>query len=242
MNQDKNFHEGHRERLISRFLQSPDSASDHELLEILLFSALPRKDTNIIAHRLVHTFGGIHKVFEATPQELMSVDGVGKRVAGQIILVGQIMKAVLKRKDNKPLKAMNSFYENRQMILDDFAGVKEEQLVVYLLDSKYRKLTNIIFENNSVMNVVVNASELAKAIALHKPKFAIIAHNHPSGNSMPSAADDVTTKKIYLLCSLHGVDLVDHIIVAKENVFSYHIDGKMELIKESANLNKILEE
>ena len=128
------------------------------------------------------------------------------------------------------------------MILDDFAGVKEEQLVVYLLDSKYRKLTNIIYENNSVMNVVVNASELAKAIALHKPKFAIIAHNHPSGNSMPSAADDVTTKKIYLLCSLHGVDLVDHIIVAKENVFSYHIDGKMEMIKESANLDKILEE
>ena len=84
-------HSGHRERLVNKFIEYPDSFSEHELLELFLFTVLPRKDTNETAHRLLQAFGNITKVFSASAEQLMAVKGVGKTIAAQIVLHSKIM-------------------------------------------------------------------------------------------------------------------------------------------------------
>ena len=86
MTAKENVHSGHRERIVDKFVAHPDSPSDHELLEILLFSFIPRKNTNDIAHNLLNRFGSIEKVFACSPTELITVEGIGKKTAERIIL------------------------------------------------------------------------------------------------------------------------------------------------------------
>ena len=87
---EENLHAGHRERVIKKFITSNNGVLDHELLEILLFSFLPRIDTNPIAHRLIQTFGSLKGVFLATTEQLLSVKGIGKKTAANIKLIGMI--------------------------------------------------------------------------------------------------------------------------------------------------------
>lgn len=101
-----NLHEGHRERLKRRFIeQGLDGFEDHQVLELLLFFSIPRKDTNEIAHRLISTFGSISNVFEAHPKELQKVKGVGENSAILISLISQISRRYLADKNRKNLSA-----------------------------------------------------------------------------------------------------------------------------------------
>ena len=80
---------------------------------------------------------------------------------------------------------------------------------------------------------------MANAVAIHKPVYAIIAHNHPSGVAEPSVADDITTMKLNALCSIHGVNLIDHVIVAGERFYGYKTQRRLEVIKEKSNIDKL---
>ncbi len=241
MDQSKNLHEGHRERLINRFLENPDGTADHELLEILLFSMIPRKDTNLIAHKLLNTFGGLYGVFNASAPALMTIDGVGKRVASEIVVVGKIVAKLLEIK-KPPNPTMRSFYQIKNYIVEDFEGLYEEKFIMYLLDGKYRKIVGVEFDDKSISSVTAEVSDVAKALAIHNGRYAIIAHNHPSGNVEPSLIDDATTKKLSALCSLHGVDLLDHVIIHETTAFSYYQEGRLEKLKQAAALGKIFNE
>ena len=92
-------HAGHRDRMYDKLLNSPDSLSEHEYLEVLLFSFIPRKNTNPIAHKLLRTFGSLSGVFNASAKELMTVDGIGKSVATKIVAVGKIFQRVKDKKE-----------------------------------------------------------------------------------------------------------------------------------------------
>ena len=81
--------------------------------------------------------------------------------------------------------------------------------------------------------------EMAKAVAIHKPAYAIIAHNHPSGSVTPSEADDLTTMKINTLCAVHGVNLIDHVIVAGNKFYGYNSEGRLQAVKENSDLDKL---
>jgi DNA repair protein RadC len=240
MDQSKNLHEGHRARMMEKFINYPDALSEHELLEVLLFGVIPRVDTNGIAHRIINTFGSLSAVFNAEVNALMTVQGVGKKIAVHIYTVGKIMQRVIEGSKEKGDKPMFSLHNNRQEILNDFNGLLEEKFIIYFMDKKFRKITKLDFEQGSLYQVSLDVPELAKAIAIHKPKFALIAHNHPSGSLLPSINDDLATKRVHLICAMHNVDLVDHVIVAKGKTFSYYHDGNLAEIKETANLEKLL--
>ena len=96
------------------------------------------------------------------------------------------------------------------------------------------------FSNDEVHSVKAEIPDLVKAINIHKPTYAIIAHNHPSGNVLPSAQDDFTTKKLNVIFDLHDVNLFDHIIVGGDKAYSYSQDKKIDDIKR-ATLNKLFE-
>jgi DNA repair protein RadC len=241
MKTKSNLHEGHRARLKVKFLENPSIVSDHELLEVLLYGALPRVDTNEIAHRLLKVFGSLSGVFSATEKELTCIEGVGKSAATAIMVVGKVAERLIKERANTKTKRMFSFYENKEEIIADLGGLYEEKVIIYLLDDKYRKISSIVFEDRERFSVKLDIPELAKAVAIHKPKFAIVAHNHPSGMLEPSGDDDFTTQRLCLLCSVHGVTLIDHVIVAGNAAFSYRQSGRLQPLLEKADIHKLLQ-
>lgn len=239
MKAKENLHQGHRERAIEKLFKNPQGLAEHEVLEIILFSVIPRRDTNAIAHRLIRTFGSLTKVFSASAEELVSVEGVGKRTAGEILALGRVIELV----GNKPKEDTSvwySVYSKKNELIEMFKNEREEKFVLILLNARRKKITSFEYEDKHGDSVSAEIPEIARAIALHKPKYAMIAHNHPSYNPNPSKSDDLATMKINLLCSMHGVILTDHVIVSGEKIYSYHIEGRMDYLKSISDLDKLL--
>lgn len=233
-------HAGHRERMFDKVVKSPESMPEHELLEVFLFPLIPRKDTNAIAHRLIRTFGNVSGVFSASAEELMAVEGIGKKAACELFAAGKIFREIMNAENKKKPINFSSFSRCKEALISAFGNLKEERFAVYLLNGKYDEITCIKYEDGARERVRGDITEIAKAIAIHKPSYIIIAHNHPSGNALPSETDDYATKKINALCALHGVSLADHIIVAKNDAYSYSVEKRMDYIKECSDPEKIM--
>ena len=233
-------HKNHRERLIKQFLENPQGFPDHLLLEMLLFRSIPRKDTNPTAHLLLRTFGSLEKIFSASASELTVVNGIGKQTAADLVLCGKIFERIYSGRKKPIAKVWKSYGANKFELFDYFDGCSTERLLLLLLDDKKNLLTQIEFDDGGKEIVSSGAQEIANALAIHKPKFAILVHNHPSGNPNPSELDMSTTIKISLLCQVQGVCLLDHIIIAGRNGYSFHVEGKMQSISTSYDLDKIL--
>ena len=232
-------HDGHRERLLNKFLEFPDSFSDHELLEIFLFSVLPRVDTNAVAHRLINSFGSLAEIFSASAEQLKTVKGVGEKTAAQIILLGKLLERVnrLKKSDATALRSPETV---KNEVIKLFSGLKSERLYFFLLDDKFNRVFTIESQNGAEDSVFADVSEIARAVSVHKARFALIAHNHPSGDFTPSPQDDAATKKLHILCEMHGVKLIDHVIVCGDKVYSYFSEGRLAALKDAANIDKLV--
>jgi len=237
-NEKENLHVGHRQRLISKFLASPENLPDHELLEILLFYAIPRRDTNALAHKILRVFGNLTAVFNASEQELQSVEGVGKSAAAIIVLFGKMFSRVYTVKDELDNISKFTFQTNKFGLIRYFREVSGEKFILLLLDKNFRRITHITFSESNAYTVNVNAPELAKAFAAHSPTYVVLAHNHPSGDLTPSKNDDLATAKINAICSLHGVTLLDHIICTRDDAFSYHYSARLDDIKKNYDITK----
>ncbi len=236
----KDLHAGHRERVLNKFAENPNGLPEHELLEILLFPLLPRRDVNPLAHTLIRTFGDLAGVLNASYDELTSVKGVGKSTAAHLVAIGKIYEVVRLKETKKKKTNFSSFASCKKDLLDYFSGLTEERFVAFFLNEKYGKIAALEYGDNYKDKVTGDLSEIAKGIALHRPAYLFIAHNHPSGMAIPSDDDDFATKKINALCSLHGVSLIDHVIVAKGDAYSYSVEGRMEYIRECSDMDKIM--
>lgn len=234
-----NVHEGHRARMMDKVINYPDSLYEHEKLEALLFFALPRINTNPLAHRLIKTFGSLDRVLCASVGELKTVEGVGDRVAGLIKLVGEIIKG--KEENKNPLLDLSTPDKCARYVLQLFDGNDgKEQFYLLLLDNNSKLVNKVAFSDSNADKVKADIPEISNALHIHRPRFAIMVHNHPSGIAFPSEADDFATMKINLICTISGTDLRDHIIYGKGNVYSYRLEQRIEGIKERADVNKVL--
>ena len=234
----ENIHAGHRKRLIEKFLKDSDALSDHELLEILLFYAIPRKNTNETAHKLISAFGSLDKVFKANKTELMAVGGVGEKVAVQVMLVGSIFKAVATGK--KETLHIGNHYEFTNYLSSVFKNEKAEKFVLLLLKKNYEVISQYWFTDDNTETVSASMTDLAQLIIANKPYRILLAHNHPSGDCLPSENDDKATARIYMLCSMCGMKLDDHVIVG-EKFYSYRSEDRLKMIAEKADVKKVLE-
>ena len=232
-------HEGHRERIINKFIEFPDAFNDHELLEIFLFAVYPRKDTNEIAHRLIAAFGSIKGVFNAKAEQLMTVKGVGKAVAAQIVLHTKLMQKIAAANNTENDFAFTSFEKTKNEITALFYGLKGEKCYFFLLDDAFKSVFRLEYSGHGD-EVLTDTAEIARAMSLHKAKFALMAHNHPSGKVEPSEKDDIATKKFIIVCDLHGIKLIDHVIAANDKVYSYFSSGRLNYIKEQVDFDKII--
>ena len=239
---DGNLHAGHRKRMIDRVLNNSDSLSDHEKLEVLLFSVVARKDTNALAHSLINAFGDLAGVFSATPEQLLAVKGVGKNIATQICVFGKILDTIVPEYTDEREEVWNTFDRNKKNLMPFFPDLNDEKFMVFFLDNKYKRVSQMEFKTQSNFAVMVDVPELVQALAVIKPKYLVIAHNHPSGMAEPSDADDFTTKKLNILCDIHDVQLADHIIITAKGFYSYHVDGRMDKVKKTSNVSAVLRE
>ena len=238
MDDKKPLHSGHRKRLTERFIKYSGSLSDHELLELILFYAIPRQNTNPIAHNLLLRFNSLQNVFEADILSLTSVEGVGEKTAVFLKTIGESILRVISSNE-KQIK-MFSFHTIKPYLLNYFKDCLDEKLVIFFLDNKGTVLSKLEDTSKNRAKVLTDTSYIAKAIASASPNFALLAHNHPSGNPNPTSADDIATGKINILCALHGVSLFDHVIVTKTDAYSYFASGRLDIIRQSFNIDKIL--
>lgn len=218
-------HDGHRERLKARFLEhGMDSFNDLNALELLLFYAIPRRDTNVIAHALMDRFGGLSGVFDASIPELMDVSGIGENAALLIKLVPQMMK----KKELSKVRDMRTFHKSSQVaqfLIPRFMEEREELVLVVCLDTRNSLLCCEVLNRGVVNAVDISTRRLAEHALKHKASAVILAHNHPDGVAMPSREDEVFTAKAQDALRLIGIRMMDHIIVAGENYFSMRDSG-----------------
>lgn len=217
-------HDGHRQRLKNEFLARPDSFPDHKVLELLLFYANPRGDTNPTAHALLEQFGSLAGVLDAAPEELVKVKGVGEHAV-------VLLKAV-KEAGGRYLTARTSLSD----IVDGtrtacailrpyFFGARSERVCVLCMDGK-RKVLGVrqVCEGN-VNAAEVSSRLIAEAALSLNATALILAHNHVSGLAFPSAEDKQTTRRLETLLAHLGVELLDHIIFTDDDAVSLRDSG-----------------
>lgn len=239
METNEDFHAGHRERLAEKFLKYPNAFYDYELLELLLFSFIPRRDTKPIAHALLRAFGSIKNVFSASVEELMTVEGVGKKTAQNIALNGRIYARI--KESDLPVKGKRwmNIIEYGERLNECFAGATSEKFIVCFLNERYECFYILNYSDGSKATVSAELNEISRQIALKKPKNIIISHNHMSDEILPSGPDDTATEKFYLLCLAQGVAFTDHIIFGKSGgIYSYQYEGRLEKLENESTAIK----
>ncbi len=222
-------HEGHRERLREKILTSPSSLQPHEILEALLFYAIPRKNTNEIAHDLLNRFNGnLRAVFEADMEILKSIKGVGENTACFLKVVSKMMDLIsiespISEKIFCPIDTL-------KIVKPLFSTAVKELFVILYLGEDNSVLGRSVLSSNNRDYVNLDLQEINRLILIHKPKSVVVAHNHLSGCIQPSKEDDVVTKRIALLLRVAGVNFFDHVIFAQDEFYSYHIQGDLAKI------------
>ena len=213
----ENLHEGHRKRMKERFIKSGlDDFAPHNILELLLFYSIPRGDTNPVAHRLIDTFGSLSGVFDATPEELAKVDGVGENSAILISMIPQIARKYLEDKADTA-NIVGGCSDIGAFLLPKFVGRTNEALMMVSIDNKNKIISCSVVAEGTVDSAKVSRRKIMEEAMKVKATRVILAHNHPCGVAVPSSEDVVMTKEIGRLFAQVGIELVDHIIVANDD-------------------------
>ena len=231
-------HEGHRQRMYER-LTSKGKMADHELLEVMLYSCLPRVDTNEIAHKLLDAFGSLAAVFQADVQKLKAVEGIGEKTANQIYLFGRMMDRIASYKEEDVPYAY-SYATFSHFLKVRFQRVQQEYVELYSVRKNGALNFCQRFTSNDHESVSIAPDEIAGFISNFKPRQVILVHNHPYGSCSPSEADNAFTRWIFLYFSTSGIELLDHCIVSPTGLFSYDRHGLLNEIKEQCSAKRVL--
>ncbi|MVB11930.1 hypothetical protein CAFE_26590 [Caprobacter fermentans] len=228
----ESLHVGHRERVKNQFLAGGlDSFQAHSVLELLLFYAIPLKDTNPIAHQLLQKFGSLSGTFDAPFEELLKVNGIGMSAATLIKLIPQLCRRYQEDLD-RDKTYIYSYDEAGKRLVNKFIGRQNEVVVLMLLDSKTRVLYCDVVDEGAVNSASIYIKKIVRLSVQYDAVYAILSHNHPSGNCLPSKQDLSTTRWIYEALDTVEVRLIDHIIVSGNDYLSI---AKSELMPDLFN-------
>lgn len=232
-------HDGHRDRLREKI--DKDALQDHEYLELMLCIAVPRRNTNDIAHRLLAEFGSVTGVFSAEYAQLVKVKGVGNGVAGFIASLGKLIN----RHFSKETALYRGRFETERFIsyLKTCYGEESREVMdAYFLDEQKVVIASKSFSRGVADRVEFDPKIFTQLLLEIKPAGVVLVHNHPKGSFLPSEADDKTTEKCQIECSFHNVILCDHFIVSKEGVYSYFKDNRLSEITKKFSVQNLVKE
>ena len=214
-------HVGHRERLRRRFMDGgPDAMPDYELLELVLFNALPRRDTKDLAKRLLARFGSFAEVINAPETLLKEVRGAGGRVVEELRIVrAAALRMMAIQIVEKPVLA--SWNQVLDYCRAGMAYETRELFRLLFLDRKNRLIADEVQGEGTVDHTPVYVREVVKRALELSATAIILVHNHPSGDPMPSRADIDMTKLIANAARPLGITVHDHIIVGRQGHVSF---------------------
>ena len=217
--------EGHRQRLRARLLTAgPESVADHELLEMVLFLALPRRDTKPIARALLTRFGSFANAIAAPLPELVAVEGMGAAGAAALKTV-QAAALRLVRSELESQPVLSNWDALMGYLNAQLARERVEQFRVLFLDNRNRLIADEAQARGTVNHTPVYPREVAKrALELHATGLVLV-HNHPSGDPTPSRQDVEMTAEIGRALGTLGVVLHDHVIVGNGRWVSFRREG-----------------
>jgi DNA repair protein RadC len=212
---EEHYH-GHRERLRNRFRENGDTAlAGYELLELLLFRLIPRRDTKPIAKALIERFGSLAGVFGAPTSLLREVTGVGEAVALDLKLISTVAHRTLKS-ELRGKQVLSSWSSVIQYCQAAMAHETREQFRILFLDKRNALIADEVQGLGTVDHTPVYPREVVKRALELSATALILVHNHPSGDPTPSRADIDMTKMIIDTAKPLGITVHDHIIVGKD--------------------------
>ncbi len=217
----KDFRAGHRQRLKQRFLKSNGkSVADHELLELILFRSLPRRDVKQLAHLLLDTFGDLSAVMAAAPEKLLAIKGVGMEV---VLDFKTIEEAALRFGQSRILhrKLFTGWNDLIHYCRTKMAEKRVEEFHVLFLDKQNQIIADETLAVGTVDHTPVYPREVIKKALQHDASALILVHNHPSGDPSPSRADIEMTNKLRDLAAGFNIALHDHLIIGRKAEFSF---------------------
>lgn len=230
-------HEGHRARMLERLARN-DNLEDHELLEVVLYNAIPRKNTNETAHALLSAFGSLRGVMHADVEELAQIQGVGKATAAYLHAVAELLARTGENETNYPRVANAGTFS--AFLSQRYLGLDEEVVEIFLLDGHDNITFCKRYTAHSVNLATVPVEEVSRILGARNPTGVVVSHNHPKASSEPSAEDDDFTAKMLMLCSMNNVALGDHLIVGENSTFSYFLSGRLERMRKLYNITNMI--
>ena len=221
----KPHYHGHRQRLRERFLKSGlESFPDYEAVELLLTLPIPYKDVKVPAKVAVDRFGSLRGVLDAPLEELRKIPGIGDVASVALRIIREAANRYLQQKSQETFSLAN------QEVLFDYCrsalgSLSDEVFKVFYLDSGYRILGDETLEEGTIDRAAVYPRRVMDAALRNRAAALLFAHNHPNGNVKPSEQDKTLTRALVLAAETLQIKVVDHVIVSKDDVFSFRKEG-----------------
>ena len=217
-------HSGHRERIREQYKShGADAFLDHQFLELLLTYAIPRKDTNELAHVLLERFGSLEAVVTAEVPQLMLVDGVGESAAVFLRMQGDLFRRLRLHRlaDSRGAVRLSSPVEAARYAVSQLSLNTYETVLVVCLNAKKMVQSCERILGGSLVEAQIYPRNIAEMALLRRAHGILLIHNHPSGDPTPSKADAEATESVRAALESISVQLFDHIIVGGEHAYSF---------------------
>lgn len=219
-------HDGHRARLRERYAQEGlDSFNDINTLELLLFYAIPRKDTNELAHSLLRKFGSLAGVFDASYDDLCAVEGMTGSAAILLRLMNELHRKYLISRNQAGV--IHSLQEAQEYLVPFFYGRRDEMVYLLCMDAKGKILDCRMLFEGSTNAAAISIRKIVEVALASNATSVIMAHNHPSNLALPSAEDKLATQRLDAALSSLDIVLLDHIIVVEDDYISMRESGML---------------
>lgn len=221
----ESIHKGHRQRMKTRFLREGlDHFDEVQVLELLLFYAIPQRDTNALAHGLINHFGSLSQVLEAVPEETMKVTGMGQNAATLLKLTAAVTKYYSIRK-SEAVNILTTTEMCGNYLVPFFGTDRNESAYLLCLDAKCKVLCCRKIGEGSVGSANVSIRKIVEIALGTNARSVVLAHNHPGGLAIPSGEDILTTRRLAAALEMVDVTLADHIVVADDDWVSLAQSG-----------------
>jgi DNA repair protein RadC len=212
---------GHRQRLRDRFMEAGEAAlADYELLELLLFRAIARRDVKPLAKSLIARFGSYGEVVAARPERLREIEGLGEAAICEIKLVEAAARR-LARGALQKRTVLGSFIDVIDYCRTAMAYAEREEFRILFLDKRNALIADEVQGVGTIDHTPVYPREVVRRALELGSSALILAHNHPSGDPTPSAADIRMTKDVIAIAQPFGIAIHDHLIVGRNGHASF---------------------
>ena len=213
-------HAGHRHRMRQRFIENGlNGFADHEVLELVLFYAIPQRNVNPLAHRLMERFGSLQAVLDAPLVELCRVEGVGECAAALLQLFSAVAERLEKNRAAKK-EVLSSYGVACRHCAALLRELRQEHFYIVCLNARNEVLRDALISRGTIDEVQAYPRLVAEEALRHNAHAVILCHNHPGGSPIPSQADMEATRTLADLLKRLEIRLVDHVIVAGGHTLS----------------------